>query len=375
MCFMFTASPPASHPPPQPHPHPTIHPPPPSGSAWSPAAFAALRDCTVAEAACALASAGRLQALPVLLARHPRALLPSILDVLGAAPETLDAKQLAPLLRQVRRAGLGRASPLCWPAAAGARQRGCPATLLAVPHTFALSHACALAPVPPPGGLAAPATAAASRARLGGERGHRCSPPGGGAVRSAASHGAHVRCQPGRQRRQQWQCWRWCVSHWVATAHRAPAGGLGVRAGTAAGRGHRCEVYDGAGRAALQVWRALRPFPPHTPARCTGRKLLPAARLAARPRSHCLPAGQLPNALALLEAGAAALHYGQPSVSALLALGQELLSLIKLGAPVTCACDLPGPRLFGRREGTLQPVILRMRPLAVLHPRVPWRVC
>ena len=70
-------------------------------SAWSPPAYAALRDCTVAEAAAAAAAAGRLGALPVLLARHPRALLPSMLDVLGAVPETLEAKQSAPLLREV----------------------------------------------------------------------------------------------------------------------------------------------------------------------------------------------------------------------------------------------------------------------------------
>lgn len=76
-------------------------------SAWNPAAFASLRDCTIAEAAAALASAGRLAALPLLLQRHPRALLPSVLEVLTAIPETLDPKQYAPLLRQV-----GSHSPL-----------------------------------------------------------------------------------------------------------------------------------------------------------------------------------------------------------------------------------------------------------------------
>ena len=43
------------------------------------------------------------------------------------------------------------------------------------------------------------------------------------------------------------------------------------------------------------------------------------------------PAGQLPNAIALLEAAQAALHYGEPAVGALLAAAQELLSLLKLG--------------------------------------------
>lgn len=79
--------------------------------AWSPAAFASLRDCTVAEAASALATAGRLQALPMLLARHPWALLPSMLDVMSAVPETVDAKELAPLLRQASAADGQEAAP------------------------------------------------------------------------------------------------------------------------------------------------------------------------------------------------------------------------------------------------------------------------
>ena len=51
-----------------------------------------------------------------------------------------------------------------------------------------------------------------------------------------------------------------------------------------------------------------------------------------RPPFLVRPAGQLGNAIALLEAGAAALHYSEPSVAALLGLAQELLSLVKLGA-------------------------------------------
>lgn len=50
------------------------------------------------------------------------------------------------------------------------------------------------------------------------------------------------------------------------------------------------------------------------------------------PSAHPHAAGLLPNAVALLEAAQAALHYGEPSVGALLAAAQELLSLIKLGA-------------------------------------------
>lgn len=74
------------------------------GSTWSPEAYAALRDCTVADAAAALARAGRTAALPLLLQRHPHALLPSLLDALACVPETADVKQYAPLLRQVRAA-------------------------------------------------------------------------------------------------------------------------------------------------------------------------------------------------------------------------------------------------------------------------------
>lgn len=60
-----------------------------------------MRDRTAAQVASALAAGGQLAALPLLLDRHPRALAPSILDVLDCVPETVTAKQLAPLLRQV----------------------------------------------------------------------------------------------------------------------------------------------------------------------------------------------------------------------------------------------------------------------------------
>ena len=43
--------------------------------------------------------------------------------------------------------------------------------------------------------------------------------------------------------------------------------------------------------------------------------------------------GLLPTAIALLEAGQAALHFGEPSVNQLLAAAQELLGLVKLGEP------------------------------------------
>lgn len=86
--------------------HVKTHPPaapshPYAARAWTPAAFGALRDRTAAQAASALAAAGQLAALPLLLELHPRALAPAALDVLDCIPETVPAKQLAPLLRQV----------------------------------------------------------------------------------------------------------------------------------------------------------------------------------------------------------------------------------------------------------------------------------
>lgn len=91
----------------------------------------------MADAAAALARAGRLAALPLLLQRHPRALLPSLLDALACVPETEDVKHYAPLLRQV--AALRQAPPLQrapdWaetaPIAAGLREQGRYALLLA----------------------------------------------------------------------------------------------------------------------------------------------------------------------------------------------------------------------------------------------------
>eukprot|EP00887_Chlorella_sp_A99_P001469 scaffold8.g1469.t1 len=69
--------------------------------AFSPEAYRQLRDCTVSEAAAAFAAVQRWEELGVLLARHPYALMPSVLDALAAAPETADPKALAPLLAQL----------------------------------------------------------------------------------------------------------------------------------------------------------------------------------------------------------------------------------------------------------------------------------
>lgn len=61
------------------------------------------------------------------------------------------------------------------------------------------------------------------------------------------------------------------------------------------------------------------------------------------PARHCRwCTGQLPNAVALLEAAQAALHYGEPSIGTLLATAQELLSLLKLGAIDAGASSVQG---------------------------------
>lgn len=152
-----------------------------------------------------------------------------------------------------------------------------------------------------PGGGVAPGAAAAARPRLGGDCPHCGRAAGAGPVCTATGHRAH-----GRGQRR------------LEPAHAAPAGGLGLRARAAAGRGHR--------------WVA----------RLRGRCIKWCRCMQATQRADCgcppRPAGQLPNAIALLEAAQAALHYGEPAVGALLAAAQELLSLLKLGEELREAC-------------------------------------
>lgn len=131
----------------------------------------------------------------------------------------------------------------------------------------------------------------------------------------------------------------------ASASSRACGGAAGWRPPTerqlAAWVCERAQQLDGSTGARL--WRVLsRCFPAFMetcihvlPPSCQA-QVASAARLAVASCPLPSPAGQLPNALALLEAGAAALHYGQPSIGALLALGQELLPLIKLGAPAPC---------------------------------------
>ncbi|PRW56208.1 MAG2-interacting 2 [Chlorella sorokiniana] len=183
------------------------------GGAWTPRAFAALRDRTAAQAASSLAAAGQLAALLLLLERHPRALAPALLDVLDCIPETATAKQLAPLLRQV----------------------------------LALRQ-------PPP--LPHPADWAESAATAA-------------ALKEAGEYALLLATEP------------------------------------------MAEASSG--------WR-----PP------TQRQV--AAWVCQRAQRIDAATGLLPNAIALLEAAQSALHYSEPSVGALLASAQELLSLVKLAA-------------------------------------------
>ena len=230
--------------------------------AWNPAAYAALRDCTVAEAALALAAAGRLGALPVLLQRHPRALLPSVLDALSAIPETAEVKQYAPLLRQVgvkRCAVMGPACPQqeqqLW---GSTRKFGWP--------RLPLPRPCHALPVCPPVQIVA------------------------------------LRQPLALERSVDW------VESEAVAAELREEGEYALLLATEP----MCAISTG--------WR-----PP------TGRQL--AQWVCQRAQQLDAATGQLPNAAALLEAGQAALHYGQPSVSALLGTAHEVLSLVKLGKP------------------------------------------
>lgn len=165
-------------------PRPTTPPPThsrclPQCSSWNAAAYAALRDCTVAEAASALAAAGRLAALPLLLQRHPRALMPSALEVLSCIPETVDPKQYTPLLRQV---GGCQLAPSYTALQAQQRQRRRLQPFAMPPHIPQLALAMHA------GGAPAQAAAAGAAGRLGGEQGVRGGAAGRGAVCAAAGH-------------------------------------------------------------------------------------------------------------------------------------------------------------------------------------------
>ena len=67
------------------------------------AAYNDMNSCSLSAAAKALARSGRTAQLAALMQRHPWSLAPHALDVMSALPETLPARQLSPLLQQVRR--------------------------------------------------------------------------------------------------------------------------------------------------------------------------------------------------------------------------------------------------------------------------------
>jgi hypothetical protein len=222
----------------------------------------------VAEAAAALAAAGRVATMPLLLRRHPRALLPSALDVLSAIPETLDPKQYAQLIKQVAAEQapppLGRAPDWVESAATAAelRSAGQYALLLAT------EPMCALAGWRPP--------TRRQLARWACERAQQLDAATGGAGCWRAAGCPLASCRLPMQK---------------PAPHSLPASiGLHPLSGSQIASPRRC--------------------------RCS----CPAP-----------PAGQLPFALSLLDAAHVALHHGEASVSRLLGTAQELLSLLKLG--------------------------------------------
>ena len=80
-------------------------------SAFHSAGFAELREGPIAEAAAVLARIGAVGALLALLARHPVALAPRLLDAAVSLPDTLPLAAYTPLLDWVS-AGLGLRLPL-----------------------------------------------------------------------------------------------------------------------------------------------------------------------------------------------------------------------------------------------------------------------
>lgn len=64
-------------------------------------AYQEFRDCSLSRAAKQLASAGRVAAVSVLLARHPYVCAPHALEVLSSLPETFEPLLSAPLILQV----------------------------------------------------------------------------------------------------------------------------------------------------------------------------------------------------------------------------------------------------------------------------------
>ena len=66
---------------------------------YEPDAYEEFKDCLLCSAASELAAAGRLGPLQALLGAHPCVLTPSLLDILGALPETLPVAAYQHLLK------------------------------------------------------------------------------------------------------------------------------------------------------------------------------------------------------------------------------------------------------------------------------------
>ena len=69
---------------------------------FDPTAFRVFRDCSLVQAAAALAAAADLESVETLLQHHPFTLMPHLLDILASVPETVPPSQYLHLLPKVR---------------------------------------------------------------------------------------------------------------------------------------------------------------------------------------------------------------------------------------------------------------------------------
>ncbi len=65
------------------------------------AAYAAFRDCSLAESAAAHAAEGEVERIEKLLSHHPVTVMPRLLEVLDSLPETLPPREYLHLLPKV----------------------------------------------------------------------------------------------------------------------------------------------------------------------------------------------------------------------------------------------------------------------------------
>ena len=72
---------------------------------FDPAAFRAFRDCSLVQAAAALAAGACLESVETMLQHHAYTLTPHLLDILASVPETVPPSQYLHLLSMVRHGG------------------------------------------------------------------------------------------------------------------------------------------------------------------------------------------------------------------------------------------------------------------------------